>query len=128
MELVAWRHRCDRLLPAPASLRTAQLVDQPPRRDPDQPAAGVVRGTGHRPLLRGGEQRLLNRVLGGIEVAVPPHERAEDLRRKLAQQVPDRRRCGHATAGASSMGLTTTSEGAVPAGSGHSWARLAISV
>ena len=33
------------------------------------------------------EQRLLHGVLGRVEVAVPAHERAEDLRRELAQQV-----------------------------------------
>ena len=37
----------------------------------------------------GGEQRLLDGVLGGVEVAVPARERAEDLRRQLAQQVLD---------------------------------------
>ena len=39
----------------------------------------------------GREQRLLDGVLGGVEVAVPAHERAEDLRRQLAQQVLDTR-------------------------------------
>ncbi len=38
------------------------------------------------------EERLLNRVLGGVEVAIPPDERAEDLRRQLPQQVLDTRR------------------------------------
>ena len=42
-----------------------------------------------RPLRRGGQQRLLHRVLGGVEVPVPADQRAEDLRRQLAQQVLD---------------------------------------
>jgi hypothetical protein len=33
------------------------------------------------------EERLLDRVLGGVEVAGSARERAEDLRRQLAQQV-----------------------------------------
>ena len=40
-----------------------------------------------RPLRGGGEQRLLDGVLGGVEVAVATHERAEDLRRQPAPQV-----------------------------------------
>src|SRR5439155_26884529 len=42
-----------------------------------------------RPVQGRREQRLLNGVLGGGEVAVPANERAEDLRRQLAQQVLD---------------------------------------
>jgi hypothetical protein len=41
--------------------------------------------------MRGGrEQRLLDGVLGGVEVAIPANERAKDLRRQIAQQVLDR--------------------------------------
>jgi hypothetical protein len=41
--------------------------------------------------VRGGrEQRLLDGILRGVEVAVPANERAKDLRRKFAQQVLDR--------------------------------------
>jgi hypothetical protein len=39
-----------------------------------------------------GEKRLLDGVLGGVEIAVPANERAKDLRRQLAQQVLDRGR------------------------------------
>ena len=39
------------------------------------------------PLERRREQRLLHGVLGQVEVAVAANERAEDLRRELAQQV-----------------------------------------
>ena len=48
-----------------------------------------------RPLHRGREQRLLDRVLGGGEVAEAADHGAENLRRELAQQV---------LAGASSAG------------------------
>src|SRR4029453_9403908 len=41
------------------------------------------------PPRRSREQRLLDGVLGQVEVAVPAHECAEDLRRQLAQQVLD---------------------------------------
>ena len=57
--------------------------------DRDQPAARVVRDAVARPLRGGREQRLLHRVLGGVEVPVAAHQRAEDLRRQLAQQVLD---------------------------------------
>ena len=42
-----------------------------------------------RPVVGRGEQRLLDGVLGGVEVAGSAGERAEDLRRELAQQVLD---------------------------------------
>ena len=41
------------------------------------------------PLARRRDERLLHRVLGGLEVVVAAHERAEDLRRELAQQALD---------------------------------------
>ena len=42
------------------------------------------------PLLGRGEQRLLHGVLARVELPVAPDQRAEDLRRELAQQVLDR--------------------------------------
>ena len=54
-------------------------------------AARVVGTTLLGPLHARREQRLLHRVLAGVEVAVATHERAEDLRRELAQQVLGRR-------------------------------------
>jgi hypothetical protein len=42
-----------------------------------------------RPLRGGREQRLLQRVLGLVELAVPADEHAEDLRREFAQQALD---------------------------------------
>jgi hypothetical protein len=76
------RHRRDRVLAPPARLLSAKLVDQPPRRDPDQPGPRVLRDALFGPLDGGGEQRLLHRVLGRVEMPVPSHERAEDLRRQ----------------------------------------------
>jgi len=40
-------------------------------------------------LQRRGEQRLLHRVLANVELPVPSYQRAENLRRQFAQQVPD---------------------------------------
>ena len=54
-------------------------------------AGGLIGTTLLGPLHRRREQRLLHRVLGGVEVAVATHQRAEDLRRELAQQVLGRR-------------------------------------
>jgi hypothetical protein len=43
-----------------------------------------------RPLRGRREQRLLHRVLAGVELPVPAHQRAEDLRREVTQQVLER--------------------------------------
>jgi hypothetical protein len=40
-------------------------------------------------MVRGREQRFLDGVLGRIEVAGSARQRADDLRRELAQQVLD---------------------------------------
>ena len=76
-------------LAVPPGPFAAPLVDQPPLGGLDQPAARLRRNTVSRPVQGGREQRLLDGVLGGVEVAVPANERAEDLRRQLAQQVLD---------------------------------------
>src|SRR4029077_1677790 len=76
-----------RFSPPLPGLFAAQQVGQPAGGDRDQPAARVVRDALGRPLGGGRQQRLLHRVLGGVEVPVPPHQRAEDLRRQLAEQV-----------------------------------------
>jgi hypothetical protein len=67
----------------------APLIDQPPLGRLDQPAARLLRNAVPRPVQRCGEQRLLDGVLGRVEIPVPARERAEDLRRQLAQQVLD---------------------------------------
>ena len=77
------------LAPAPGLL-AAQVVEHPPVRDLDEPAARVVRQPVARPLLGGRDQRLLDGVLRGGEVVVAAQQRAEDLRREVAQQVLDR--------------------------------------
>ncbi len=50
----------------------------------------MVRHALRRPSGSGGQQRLLHGVLGGVELAVPAHEHAEDLRCERTQQVLDR--------------------------------------
>lgn len=74
------------LLALSAGLLGSPLVDQAETRGPEQPAACIWRDPVARPMFRGGEQRLLDGVLGRVEVAGSAGERAEDLRRKLAQQ------------------------------------------
>jgi len=76
-----------RFFPPPPGLLAAQQVGQPAGGDRDQPAARVARNALGRPLGGRRQQRLLHRVFGGVEVPVPPHQRAEDLRRQLAEQV-----------------------------------------
>jgi hypothetical protein len=60
--------RGDVLAAAPGRL-AAGLVGEPPRGHRDQPAPRVVGDPFLRPLPRGGEQRLLHRVLAGVEPA-----------------------------------------------------------
>ncbi len=72
---------------APAGGLAAHVIGHRPRRDSNQPAARVVGHAVPRPLAGGGDQRLLHGVLGGSEVPVPPDDRTEHLRRKLAQQM-----------------------------------------
>ena len=117
--------------PAPGQIG-AQLIGHAPGGDLDQPAARVV---GHAllwPLHGRREQRLLNRVLGGGEVPEAPDHRAEDLRRKLAQQVLARgvqgRRRHMSTAGALITSRTSIRRfSGVPPGPGAADARPAIS-
>ena len=77
------------LLPALPGLLRAQEVGQPTGGDGDQPAAWTGWDSVGRPLARGGEQRLLDGVLGEVEMPVSSCQRAEDLRREVAQQVLD---------------------------------------
>ena len=82
--------RGDAVLARSARPVAAPLVDHPAAWPSATSQAIGCSGTpsfGQR--VAGGDQRLLHGVLGRIEVAVAAHERAEDLRRQLAQQVLD---------------------------------------
>jgi len=76
-------------LALPACVLAAVVVDQPPLGRLDQPAARLLRNAVPRPVLGGGDERLLNGILGRVEIAEPAGEHAEDLRRQLAQQALD---------------------------------------
>ena len=65
------------------------LVDEPPAGRPLQPRPRVLRDAFARPMIGRRDQRLLDGVLGRVEVARLASERADDLRRKVAQQVLD---------------------------------------
>ncbi len=109
----------------------AQLVGQSTLGDRDEPAMRAVGNAVGRPLLGGGEQRLLRPVLGVGEVAVPARDRAEDPRRQLAQQVLDtgRRRHSSGSAGACITGRTSISfPTALPPGPGAAEVAAAISI
>ena len=66
----------------------ARLVDQPPRRHPDQPRPRVRRARPRPATAAPRQQRLLHRVLGGAEVAVAAHQRGQDVRRLAAPARP----------------------------------------
>ena len=67
----------------------AVVVDQPPRGGLGQPGPRVLRHAVPGPPQGGRDERFLDGVLARVEIAVPPNERAEDLRREPAQQVLD---------------------------------------
>src|SRR6266540_2440802 len=85
--LVVWRlqRRDSFLAPAPRRF-VAPLLDASTRRDPDQPGSWVARNAVGRPLDRRGLQRLLDRILATIEIAVTACQCTEDLRRQVPQQ------------------------------------------
>ena len=91
------RLRVRRLLAAVTGGLAAAGVDEPPRRDRGQPRARVVRRVlGPHPERL--QQRLLERVLGGVEVLAPAdqareHPGDEDAQRALVQ--PLRRLVDH---------------------------------
>ncbi len=74
------RRRASSLRHRSTSRREATVINQP---------RGLSGTPLDRPLDRGGEQCLLDGVLARAEVAVTAHERAEGLRRQLAQQALD---------------------------------------
>jgi hypothetical protein len=77
----------DGVLAAAAGVVAVPLVDQCPAGDGQQPGPRPVGYPVAGPLLRGGQQRLLDGVLAGVEVPVPAQQGGEDLRREFAQQV-----------------------------------------
>ena len=87
-----WRRRFEqgRLeLPARSGMLAAPLVDQLATGSANQPRARVRWDAVAGPMVGGGDQRLLDGILRSVEVARAAGERAEDLRRQLAQQVLD---------------------------------------
>jgi hypothetical protein len=76
------------LPPSPRALAPPP-VDQAARRHRQQPRPRIVRHALVRPLARGCEECLLHCIFTGVELPLPSHEGAEDLRRLLAQLVPD---------------------------------------
>ncbi len=85
--LVRWYLTQDRSLTSPASLFGAQVIGHSPDGYVDQPAARVVRHAFVWPLQGRCDQRLLDRILRCREVAEAPDHSAENLRRKISQQV-----------------------------------------
>ena len=85
--LVGGNQADHQLLAQPPRRVRPDLIGEAPRRHGDQPAFRVVGHSLRRPLHRRGEQRFLDRVLASTEVAVAAHQRAQDLRREIAQQI-----------------------------------------
>ena len=75
---------------APRDL-AARLVGETPDGHAIEPASWIVRYAVHWPLRGGGDQCFLHGVFGCREVAMSTDDRAEDLRRQLAQQAYDGR-------------------------------------
>ena len=78
------------------------MIGHAAQRNVIEPAARISRNSASRPLHRCGDQRFLNGILCGGKITVTSGNGAEHLRRKLAQQVPDRaisRLAAHASAG-----------------------------
>ena len=76
----------------PACALAAVVVDQPPRSRLQEPATGLLGNAVPRPVPGRGDERLLDRVLGGVEIPEGAGEQAEDLRCQLTQQALDVRR------------------------------------
>ena len=76
-------------------MSAAQLVDDPAGCHGDQPAVRALGDAFLGPLNCGCEQRLLDRVLADVEPAISADERAEDPRRRPAQQVLELGRLRH---------------------------------
>ena len=108
----------------------AGSIDDPQRRDVDQPADGVRGRALAWPLLGRREHRLLGCVLGVGKVTESPPDRSEDPRRGVAHQVLDLSRSAHC----SGIGAPITSRTSItvliglPPGPGAAEASAAISI
>lgn len=97
------------LAPLPGGV-AAELLDAPPGRRRDQPPLRVIGNAVDRPLPRRGQQGFLDGVLAGVEAAVAPDQRREDLGRELAEQALD---LGHSSGPCSPItGRTSTTPNA----------------
>jgi hypothetical protein len=65
----------------------AAVIDEAAFGGANEPPARIRRHAVSRPVVSGGDQRLLDGILGRIEVARAPGQDGEDLRRQVAQQV-----------------------------------------
>ena len=74
---------------APSRGLDPHVVGHLSRGDVDEPGAWAVWHPLPRPLLRSGEKSLLHRVFRGGEIAEPPAQGAQHLRREVAQQALD---------------------------------------
>ena len=81
--------QCRLELAVRARALASPLIDQLATGRRHQPGTRVGRDALPRPMVGGGDQRLLDGVLGRVEVARAAGERAKDLRRQRAQQVLD---------------------------------------
>src|SRR6478735_9052586 len=80
-----WDGGGSRFLPSSARRFVAPQFDPPPGRDGDQPAGRIAGHPVAGPLHRSGEQRLLHRVLRGLEVPRTAQQRGDHDGRELTQ-------------------------------------------
>ena len=116
--------------PAAAGQLAAQVIGHAPGGDLNQPGARIVGKAFPRPLQGGCDQCLLNGVLGVGEVTEAADDRAEHLRRKLAQQMLGCVKRAHSKSSGGPLMTCRTSIGMLiggPPGPGAADARAAIS-
>src|SRR6185503_20225911 len=122
------RFERDLVLAPPPRRFCPQVIGHPADGDLDEPSTRVLGQSLGGPLLRRGDERLLDRVLRRGEIAEAADDRAENLRRQLAQQALAGKG-GHTSTGGPLM-TSRTSIGmlsGLPPGPGAAEARAAIS-
>jgi len=67
----------------------AEPIDRSVPRDPRDPGAGVVGNAIARPALERNRERLLDRILGGVEIAEDPDQRGDRPPRLAPEQAVD---------------------------------------